>query len=233
MHTHTEQPSSENDRRTRTRPTDRPTDRADSRASATRPGRAEEAREPPDRKRVAWTMPEDIITYVCSDLSTNAPKAEAGLRDQACDRILGRYIQEEALERVRDDPEDLLACLRECITLDNEQLTPSLSPLFVKAETESPLHSPSPPYLAPEIPPPADPQTQYGLTSVIVPAKLRATVLSVCCAIHCPRAFSSFFQGLERNSEYPAGLLAHESAQPAVTLPACGCQTPPAGGSRR
>jgi len=67
-------------------------------------------------------MPEDIITYVCSDLSTNAPKAEAGLRDQACDRILGRYIQEEALERVRDDPEDLLACLRECITLDNEQL---------------------------------------------------------------------------------------------------------------
>ena len=115
MHTHTEQPSSENDRRTRTRPTDRPTDRADSRASATRPGRAEEAREPPDRKRVAWTMPEDIITYVCSDLSTNAPKAEAGLRDQACDRILGRYIQEEALERVRDDPEDLLACLRECI----------------------------------------------------------------------------------------------------------------------
>ena len=122
MHTHTEQPSSENDRRTRTRPTDRPTDRADSRASATRPGRAEEAREPPDRKRVAWTMPEDIITYVCSDLSTNAPKAEAGLRDQACDRILGRYIQDEALERVRDDPEDLLACLRECITLDNEQL---------------------------------------------------------------------------------------------------------------
>ena len=60
------------------------------------------------------------------------------------------------------------------------------------------LHSPSPPslslsppYFAPEIPPPADPQTQYGLTSVIVPAKLRATVLSVCCAIHCPRAFSS------------------------------------------
>ena len=70
-------------------------------------------------------------------------------------------------------------------------LTPSLSPLFVKAETESPLHSPSPPYFAPEIPPPADPQTQYGLTSVIVPAKLRATVLSVCRAIHCPRAFSA------------------------------------------
>ena len=73
-------------------------------------------------------------------------------------------------------------------------LTPSLSPLFVKAETESPPHSPSPPYPTPEIPPPADPQTQYGLTSVIVPAKLRATVLSVCRAIHCPRAFSSFLR---------------------------------------
>ena len=139
MHTHTEQPSSENDRRTRTRPTDRPTDRADSRASATRPGRAEEAREPPDRKRVAWTMPEDIITYVCSDLSTNAPKAEAGLRDQACDRILGRYIQEEALERVRDDPEDLLACLRECITLDNEQLAKAKGELSKFAPPAAPL----------------------------------------------------------------------------------------------
>ena len=67
-------------------------------------------------------MPEDIIAYVCSDLSAHAPQAEAGLRDQACDRILGRYIQQEDLDRMRDDPEDLLACLQECITLDNEQL---------------------------------------------------------------------------------------------------------------
>ena len=57
-------------------------------------------------------MPEDIITYVCSDLSAHAPQAEAGLRDQACDRILGRYIQQEDLDRMRDDPDDLLACLR-------------------------------------------------------------------------------------------------------------------------
>ena len=67
-------------------------------------------------------MPEDIIAYVCSDLSAHAPQAEAGLRDQACDRILGRYIQQEDLDRMRDDPDDLLACLQECITLDNEQL---------------------------------------------------------------------------------------------------------------
>ena len=62
-------------------------------------------------------MPEDIIAYVCSDLSAHAPQAEAGLRDQACDRILGRYIQQEDLDRMRDDPDDLLACLQECITL--------------------------------------------------------------------------------------------------------------------
>ena len=72
-------------------------------------------------------------------------------------------------------------------------------------QTESPLHSPSPPYLAPEIPPPADPQTQYGLTSVIVPAKLRATVLSVCRAMHCPRAFSSSETAAENGENYGAG----------------------------